>query len=51
MGSHMERTHIDVSEDTYLQQLLGRVNYVLSVDPANEEMRDYKVWLKKMQKN
>jgi hypothetical protein len=47
----MERTHIDVSEDTYLRQLLGRVNYVLSVDPTNQGMHEYKNWLQKMLKN
>lgn len=44
--SHMERTGVDAREDTYLRQLLGRVNYVLSVDPRNVEMQGYKRWIK-----
>jgi len=44
--SHMQRTQVNVTEDTYLRQLLGRVNYVLSVDPLNEEMQSYKRWIK-----
>ena len=44
--SHMQRTQVNVKEDTYLRQLLGRVNYVLSVDPLNEEMQSYKRWIK-----
>ena len=44
--SHMQRTQVNVTEDTYLRQLLGRVNYVLSVDPLNEEIQSYKRWIK-----
>lgn len=44
--SHMQRTQVNVTEDTYLRQLLGRVNYVLLVDPLNEEMQSYKRWIK-----
>lgn len=44
--SHMQRTQVNVTEDTYLRQLLGRVNYVLSIDPLNEEMQSYKRWIK-----
>lgn len=44
--SHMQRTQVNATEDTYLRQLLGRVNYVLSVDPLNEEMQSYKRWIK-----
>jgi retron-type reverse transcriptase len=51
VGSHMERIHIDVSEDVYLRQLLGRVNYVLSVASASREMHEYKNWLQKMLKS
>ena len=29
----------------YLKKLLGKVNYVLSVDTANVEMMGYKKWL------
>lgn len=45
--SHMCRTGVSVGEETYLRQLLGRINYVLSLDPLNEEMQGYKRWIKK----
>lgn len=45
--SHMQRTGVNVTEETYLRQLLGRVNYVLSIDPLNEEMQKAKCWIKK----
>lgn len=43
--SHM--TYKNVPDDTasFLQKLLGKVNYVLSVDSGNNEMREYKEWL------
>lgn len=44
--SHMNHMGVRVGEDTYLRQLLGRVNYVLSIDPLNEEMQGYKHWIK-----
>ena len=45
--SHMCRTGVSVGEEPYLRQLLGRINYVLSLDPLNEEMQGYKRWIKK----
>lgn len=44
--SHMARADIKIEEDAYIRQLLGRINYVLSVDPKNEEMLSCKNWLK-----
>ena len=44
--SHMQHVRADVTEDIFLRQLLGRVNYVLSADPLNEEMQGYKRWIK-----
>lgn len=40
-------TYINVSEDeeSYLRKLLGKVNYVLSIDKSNKEMRDCKEWI------
>ena len=45
--SHMCRTGVSVGKENYLRQLLGRINYVLSIDPLNEEMQGYKRWIKK----
>lgn len=47
VSSHIARIGVSVNEDTYLRQLLGRVNHALSVDSLNEEMRGYKAWLRK----
>ncbi len=43
--SHLQRKQLDVSEKDYLMKLLGKVNYVLSVDATNAEMIGYKKWL------
>ena len=42
--SHIERTNDIVDEKIFLQKLLGKINYVLSVDGKNKEMIDYKKW-------
>ena len=45
VSSHLKKQKLDIAERDYLQKLLGRVNYVLSVDVTNSEMIDYKRWL------
>lgn len=45
IASHLQRKQLDISEQDYLRNLLGRVNYVLSVDATNIEMLGYKKWL------
>lgn len=47
--SHLNVIGRSESEEKYILKLLGRVNYVLSVEPRNEEMLKYKDWLKKRQ--
>lgn len=42
---HMEKSGIKLDEKSYLRKLIGRVNYVLSVDPLNLEMLEYEQWL------
>ncbi len=32
--------------DTYKKKLLGKVNYVLSIEPNNREMKEYKGWIR-----
>lgn len=45
IGSHLQKKQLGMEEQDYLQKLLGRVNYVLSVDKTNSEMIGYKKWL------
>lgn len=46
--SHLERVGITDAPDVYRLKLLGRINYILSVEPQNDEMRNYKMWLSKL---
>ncbi len=43
--SHLQRKQLDINEQDYLKKLLGKVNYVLSVNATNKEMLVYKKWL------
>ncbi len=45
IDSHLERINKTISADAYGRSLLGRVNYILSVEPENDEMKGYKTWL------
>ena len=40
-----------ISKDDYITQLLGKVNYVLSVVPDNDEMLAYRQWLVNQKNN
>lgn len=42
---HLEFCEMDTDEKAYVSRLLGRVNYVLSVEKDNAEMKEYKNWL------
>lgn len=42
VSSHLSCINETILEKTYCEKLLGRVNYVLSVECKNEEMRKYK---------
>ncbi len=52
IDNHLEKTGYTGCKDKYLNSLLGRINYVLSVMPENEEMKDYKnqvaIWQKSL---
>lgn len=41
---HLKAKGSNESNEAYLKKLLGRINYVLSVDPSNEEFNGYKKW-------
>lgn len=43
--SHLSNISEDVSSEAYFRKLLGKVNYILSVEKDNEEMKEYKLWL------
>ena len=43
--SQIQRSGMDISTDAYIRQLLGRINYVLSIDPQNEEIQSYRRWI------
>lgn len=45
ISSHLEKCGIDIPAEKYLQKLLGRANYILSVEPDNKKVKDYKKWL------
>ncbi|MBR7133402.1 MAG: RNA-directed DNA polymerase [Clostridia bacterium] len=45
VASHLERIGIDEAPKTYTLKLLGKINYVLSVEPNNSNMRQYRSWL------
>ena len=45
VSSHLESCGITDTEDKYVLKLLGRVNYVLSVEPKNQTMKRYREWL------
>ena len=49
--SHLSSLHLGESEECYLPKLLGKVNYVLSVEPDNGQMKKYRVWLLAQQKS
>lgn len=44
IAEHLKSCGIEKTADDYLKSLLGRVNYVLSIDNTNEEMKGYKAW-------
>ena len=47
VADHLKTAHINLSPQAYYQKLLGKVNYVLSVEKQNEAFKEYKYWLLK----
>lgn len=45
VSSHISNENISDDEASYLRKLLGKVNYILSVDRKNIEMQEYKKWI------
>ena len=42
--SHLCNSRSDISTEEFKSSMLGRVNYVLSVEPNNKDMLMYKQW-------
>ena len=42
---HLQKIGLEISEDTFRMQLLGKVNYVLQVHPNDKDMLDARMWL------
>lgn len=45
IASHLETIGSNDSVETYVRRLIGRINYVLSVEPDHERMKKYREWL------
>ena len=42
---HLQKTSLEIPQETYRMQLLGKANYVLQVHPDDQDMRAAKKWL------
>lgn len=51
LTSHLNYLKVSIPKEKYLNQLLGKINYVLQVDNTNKEFIDYKNYLLKLIKN
>ena len=47
---HLQKIGLEIPEDTYRMQLLGKVNYVLQVHPDDRDMLDARKWLQQSTK-
>ena len=47
---HLQRIDLEIPENTYRIQLLGKVNYVLQVHPNDKDMLDARRWLQQSTK-
>lgn len=47
---HLQKTGLEIPEDTYRMQLLGKVNYVLQVHPDDGDMHEARKWLQQSTK-
>ena len=50
VAAHLSCLRSEETEAHYLRRLLGRVNYVLSLEPENRQMKQYRAWLTEKQK-
>ena len=47
---HLQKIGLEIPEDTYRMQLLGKVNYVLQVHPDGGDMHEARKWLQQSTK-
>ena len=47
---HLQKIGLEIPEETYRMQLLGKVNYLLQVHPNDKDMLDAKKWLQQSTK-
>ena len=45
IADHLTKINWMDTKDAYATQLLGRINYVISIEPDNLQMRKYRRWL------
>lgn len=42
---HLRKTGLETSADTYRRQLMGKINYVMQIDPNDRDLLQAKEWL------
>ena len=47
---HLQKIGLEIPEDTYRMQLLGKINYVLQVHPDDRDMLEARKWLQQSTK-
>ena len=47
---HLQKMGLEISEDAYRMQLMGRVKYVLQLSPEDHDMLDARKWLQQLNK-
>ena len=47
---HLQKTGLEIPENTYRMQMLGKVNYVLQVHPDDKDMLEARKWLQQSMK-
>lgn len=45
IADHLQKTACHESKETYIAKILGRINYVLSIEPDNLQIQRYRKWL------
>ncbi len=50
ISEHIKYNGLNIDEEKFLEKLLGKINYVLSVDKGNKEMQEYKRWITEQRK-
>jgi len=50
ISEHLQKIGLEMTEDTYRMQLLGKINYVLQLSPGDTDMLDARKWLRQKAK-